>query len=53
MSGVGVLLVECEELDSLGDAVVLWGAMLGSTVDTYSAPVFGLSHIFYVEVDSN
>ena len=33
---LGVLLVEYSELDSLGDAVILWGAMLGSTVDTCS-----------------
>ena len=33
-----------------------YSAMLGSTMDTYSAPVLGcgrISHIFYVEVDSN
>ena len=35
VSGVRVLLVEYR-LDSLGDAAILWGAMLGSTVDTCS-----------------
>ena len=44
-------------LDFSGDAAFLWGAMLGSTVNTCSASVrdaFGrVAHNFYVAVDSN
>ena len=52
--GVWVLLVEFGTLDSSGDDFVR-GAMLGSILDTLSAPVlaFGrISHNFYVDVDS-
>ena len=41
VSGVWVLLVEYRELDSSGDAAILWGAMVDSTLDTCSASALG------------
>ena len=54
VQGVWVLLVQFGTLDSSGDDFVR-GAMLGSTLDTLSAPVLAFRriwHNFYVDVDS-